>query len=52
MPPCSLNDIGKVRVEEMDCLSEDTFLMPDLALCDADKMDDYLANKEIKHFDL
>lgn len=46
----SLLKKGKVRTEafeEMDCLSEDTFLMPDLAPCDADKMDDYLANREM-----
>lgn len=45
----SLLQRGKVRAsafEELECLSEDTFVMPDLASCDAPQMERYLADRE------
>lgn len=45
----SLIQKGKIQTtafEALDCLSADTFVMPDLAPCDANKLDVYLANKE------
>ena len=45
----SLLQRRKVRVpafEELEYLSEDSFVMPDLASCDAPQMERYLADKE------
>lgn len=38
--------VNRSAFEELGCLSKDTFVMPDLAVFDADRMNDYLADRE------